>query len=139
MKLSKLVVVLMMCLSFLFAGDAYKYVDIGECIVPISKNLEKRGKGQHYDEKNYVGSYIDPMAISIEKNSEKTAKLCAKTKKILHLNKKIIISDFQVFTDNKKVNSNRLVYLKNHVIFLFGNNPLPELNYMLEYCRKTQQ
>ena len=152
MKLIKLCIMVMTFGSYLFGGDAYTLVDIGECILPISKKLEKRGEGQYYDEKNYIDlSYPDsssisnkeiekinanPIGISIENNNKKMESINAKTKKMLHLDKKIMISGFQIFTDNKKTNINRLVYLKNHVLLL-GNYPLNELNYMLSYCKKT--
>jgi hypothetical protein len=158
MKLIKVSIIIIAFWSSLFGGDAYQFVDIGECILPISNKLEKIGKGLNYTEKNYMeGLDFDsldinntnkeelvekllenPIDLSIINNDEKTASIEAKAKKMLHLDKKIIISGFQAFIDNKKTNINRLVYLKNHVLFL-GNYPLDELNYMLSYCKKTSR
>jgi hypothetical protein len=79
-----------------------------------------------------------PIYLTIINNDEKTNSITTKAKKMFQLDKKIIILGFQAFVDNKKTNTNRLVYLKNHVLYL-SNYPLDELNYMLSYCKKTSR
>jgi hypothetical protein len=157
MKLIKVSIITITFWSSLFGGDAYQFVDIGECILPISNKLEKTGK-VIYAEKNYKeGLDLDsldinkvnkkelmkklleaPIYLTIINNDEKTNSITTKAKKMFQLDKKIIILGFQAFVDNKKTNTNRLVYLKNHVLFL-SNYPLDELNYMLSYCKKTSR
>jgi len=88
--------------SYVFGGDSYKLIDIEECTLPISKKLEKRVEGS-YTEKNYAGSlYVDPIGITFEKKNKEIVRINTKAKKMLHLDKKIIIAGFEVFTDNKK-------------------------------------
>jgi hypothetical protein len=136
MKLIKVGIITITFWSSLFGGDAYQFVDIGECILPISNKLEKIGK-INYAEKNYKeGLDLDsldinkvnkkelmkklleaPIYLTIINNDEKTNSITTKAKKMFQLDKKIIISGFQAFIDNKKTNINRLVYLKNHVYF----------------------
>ena len=137
MKLIKLKFLWLFLGTCLMAGDAYNYVDIEECILPISKKLYKIEAG-NYTQKDYNGSlYINPVSIAIDPINRHNMRASEKAKKILHLDKKTYIEGFQVFTDNKKINSNKLVYLKNHVLLL-GNYPMIDLKYMLSYCKKTQ-
>ena len=158
MKLIKVGIITITFWNSLFGGDAYQFVDIGECILPISNKLEKIGNSLHYAEKDYKKRLdfdsldinntnreelmekllANPISISIEYNNEKMESINTKAKNMLHLDKKIIVSGFQAFVDNKKTNINRLVYLKNHVLLL-GNYPIDELNYMLSYCKKTSR
>ena len=124
--------------SYVFGGDSYNLINTEECILPISKKLELlKDSNMNYIEKDYNGSlYINPISITINKKNKETARINAKAKKILHLNKKNIMFGFQIFTDNKKTNSNKLVYLKDYVLLL-GNYPENDLKYMLSYCSKT--
>ena len=119
----------------MYGGDAYHYVDIGECILPISKKMYKVEKG-YYEEKNYTGSYINPRGIVIEEKNKDTEQTTAKTKKMLHLDKQMIISSFQTFTNNSKINNNTLIYLDKHIL-LVSNYSFNELLYMLSYCKRT--
>ena len=138
MRLINILVVIIIFWTYIFGGDFYSLVDLEECILPISKKLYKIENG-NYVEKDYNGSlYINPISISFDKNNKETERVNSKAKKILHLNKKIIISGFQVFTDNKKINSNKLVYLKDYTLLL-GNYPLDDLKYMLDYCKNTSK
>ena len=136
MKLISIWVIIIVFGNYAIGGDAYKLIDIKECVLPISKKLEQIEFG-NYTEKDYNGSlYINPISVAISKIDNDTPRIASKAKKILHLNKAITILGFKVFTNNKEVNHINFIYLQEHTL-LVSNYPLNDLKYMLSYCKKT--
>ena len=115
--------------SDLYQNNAFRYVDIGECVLPIEKKLHKIEKWD-YVESDYA---IDPKSVTVAKADKQIMKL---VKNNLHLKKIIYIQGYKAFIDEKKCFEIVYVTLKDHDVII-AYHTKNEINYMLSYCKKT--
>ena len=122
----------------------YIYVEIEECSIPVPRKynkIEDKDMGKYEYRYTYSGGKDDYKNISIlhqKKNSYKRVKKLINSVNTMHINREFKRDEFRIIEVNatyRKRYTYHILGIKTYIV-LDGSNE-EELNYTLEYCKKT--